>query len=68
LSIQNYRLQQGYNFVDEVWEYDWKGNIITKYRLYPGVSSFQVTNNGVLWGTSEDENYDTTLMRYQLTK
>jgi hypothetical protein len=61
-------IAQGYNFVDEVWEYDWKGNIITKYRLYPGVSSFQVTNNGVLWGTSEDENYDTTLMRYQLTK
>ncbi len=57
---------KGPNFVDELWEFDWNGNPVAEYRLSPGVSSFQVTADGVLYGTSEDDNYDTTLMRYKL--
>lgn len=59
---------QGPDFIDEIWEFDWNGKSTNKYRLYPGVSSFQVTSSHVLWATSEDNNYDTTIMRYNLSE
>jgi hypothetical protein len=61
-------IAQGPNFVDEIWEFDWDGNQLNKYKLNSGVSSFQVSPTHILWATSEDNNYDTTILRYDLSE
>jgi hypothetical protein len=58
---------QGPDFVNEIWVYDWSGNSIGKYRLSTGISSFRVSTSGILWATTEDENYDARIMNYDLS-
>ena len=59
---------KGADFCDEIWEYDWDGNALTKYKLSPGFSSFTVSPSHILWANSEDDDYEGIIMRYELSK
>lgn len=58
---------KGYLFKDEVWVYDWDGNLVKEFALSPMVSmSIAITpDNKYIYGLSENENYMPILMRYE---
>lgn len=58
---------KGMPFIDEIWVCDWEGNIQRKVRLNNGVSDFCVTHDDrTIWALSENEKYDTTIMKFSL--
>lgn len=61
-------IANGPNFKSEVWIYDWTGNMLAKCNLNPHVSSFWVSESGLMSATSEDCDGEATIMHYDVSE
>lgn len=58
---------KGPDFSDQLYEYDWDGNLLNKYNLSHPLSGFKVAPDGRIWGISEDNDYNQIIVRYDLS-